>query len=392
MEARQEGTDSQPQSVSSRPTPSPILGTHCSATRTELEGDLSRASEFAFSWIQNEHGSAVEFVAAMERSFGTKIRMHLLELVRELASVEDLTKALREYLNVTLGEEVLREALGATPKPDEEKLSSLDELFSRSRILRSTEKFAEAIEFVSRFRDYSPYNNMLVYVQNPEAAYWATASHWRKAFGRQVKDDAKPMVILAPMTPVLLVYDLADTEGPPLPEWFIEPFATEGPFNESALATTIENCGRDRIQVEYKKYGQLHAGSAMHVPTGSDMKVRIELNEELDPRGQYSTLCHELAHVYLGHLGSDRDKWWPSRLNLRRNQREIEAEAVGYIVCRRAGLTTRSAEYLAGYIRSVDELARISIDLIMKVAGLIERMGKAKLPPRKTREKSSGKP
>jgi hypothetical protein len=25
---------------------------------------------------------------------------------------------------------------------------------------------------------------------------------------------------------------------------------------------------------------------------------------------KYGTLCHELAHIYLGHLGADRDHWW----------------------------------------------------------------------------------
>jgi hypothetical protein len=28
----------------------------------------------------------------------------------------------------------------------------------------------------------------------------------------------------------------------------------------------------------------------------------------------YGTLCHELAHIYLGHSGTDRDHWWPSRI------------------------------------------------------------------------------
>ncbi len=46
---------------------------------------------------------------------------------------------------------------------------------------------------------------MLVYAVNPLATYFATASHWRKAFGRVIMEDARPMVILAPHRPVLLV-------------------------------------------------------------------------------------------------------------------------------------------------------------------------------------------
>ena len=49
-------------------------------------------------------------------------------------------------------------------------------------------------------------------------------------------------------------------------------------------------------------------------------------------------LCHELGHIYLGHLGADKDGWWPYRVNLPQAVTEMEAEAVAYIVCRRAGL------------------------------------------------------
>ncbi|GAG47110.1 unnamed protein product [marine sediment metagenome] len=81
-------------------------------------------------------------------------------------------------------------------------------------------------------------------------------------------------------------------------------------------------------------------------------------------------------------FGSDKDRWWPSRMNLTRNQKEIEAESVAYIVCRRLGLITKSAEYLTGYIKDENDLSRISVDLITKVAGKIEDMHKRKLSER----------
>jgi hypothetical protein len=368
---------------------SPLPGIERAGEETELQALFSEAHEFVLHWVRDRHGSANEFVQAMEQEFGSKVRMYLLELVREARTQTTLSKALREYLDTTLSEERLKLALGASPERSEEELSSLDELFSRSKIFRSSAKFSEAIDFVARFRKYSPYNNMLVYLQNPNATFWAVASHWRREFVRRVKDDARPMVILAPMTPVILVYDIADTEGDPLPDCFIDPFRTEGVFNEEILSMTIENCwARYCIQVANKKLGMLSAGSAIRVDGGAEAKVRIGLSQELDGKGRYSTLCHELAHIHLGHLGTDKDRWWPSRLNLAKNQREIEAEAVAYIVCRRAGLASNSAEYLAGYIKSPNDLERISIDLIVKVAGLIERMGRERLPARKSKDRT----
>jgi hypothetical protein len=59
--------------------------------------------------------------------------------------------------------------------------------------------------------------------------------------------------------------------------------------------------------------------------------MRIGLREELETAAAYSVLCHELAHIYLGHLGADRDGWWPYRLNLPFAVTEIEAEAVSLI-------------------------------------------------------------
>lgn len=82
------------------------------------------------------------------------------------------------------------------------------------------------------------------------------------------------------------------------------------------------------------------------------------------------------------------DNLWGARLGLTRNQRELEAEAVTYTVCYRAGLITKSAEYLAGYLVDGKELAVISIDMVMKTSGLIERMGKEVIRPKKSNTKS----
>jgi hypothetical protein len=56
---------------------------------------------------------------------------------------------------------------------------------------------------------------MLVKLQNPSCGYYATEKDWRVRFQRALKEDARPMLILAPMRPVMLVYDLDSTEGSP---------------------------------------------------------------------------------------------------------------------------------------------------------------------------------
>jgi len=379
------GSPSEPESsgTSRTQTPaSPLPGIPIDRAEMELNSLLKEAVKFAEEWMRSRQGSAQDFVRAMEQQFGSMIRMQVMDVVRELRARPALQDLLGKYLQTTVGDTLLAEALG-TRSDHRKEISSLDELFLRSTEYRSGAKFAEAVTFVSKIRRYSPFNNMLVYLQNPAATVWTTSTRWRREFGRRVKEEARPMVILAPMTPVILVYDVTDTEGEALPEEFQDPFAAQGQFDDHVLSQTIENCSRDNVLVVLRKLGILHAGSAIAANSPSRVTIKIELNQDLDGKAQYATLCHELGHVHLGHLGGNKDGWWPSRPKLTRNQREVEAEAVAYIVCRRALLTTKSAEYLAGYITSPRDLAGISIDLTLKVAGLIEQMGKETLPPRK---------
>ena len=54
-----------------------------------------------------------------------------------------------------------------------------------------------------------------------------------------------------------------------------------------------------------------------------------------------NTLVHEIAHELL-HYSEDGKK-------LSRNQKEIQAEATAYVVCKHLGLETKSFNYLALY-------------------------------------------
>lgn len=73
------------------------------------------------------------------------------------------------------------------------------------------------------------------------------------------------------------------------------------------------------------------------------------------------TIVHELGHIFLGHLGEcasgqsdDDESGWPNRMGLGKNEKEIEAEAVAYLVASRAGVVTASAQYLKPYAERAD--------------------------------------
>jgi hypothetical protein len=338
---------------------------------------------FTRKWVAHRQGSAGELLRGLEEEIGWPARHALVSVLAELRRDKDLPDGAQKYLNYTLNAGAVNEALAHGAPPNSEHESSVDDLFVRSRRYRRSKKFAEAVEFVSKFREYSPFNNMLVYAINPQATYFATAAHWRKAFGRVIKEEARPMVILAPHRPVLLVYDIADTEGPPLPQKLRVFTGVSGRLDPMILDHTLANCQRDRIQVEYKTMGGLSGGYATARMNDSRWKMRIRLREDLESAAAYSVLCHELGHIFLGHLGADADGWWPYRVNLAYAVTELEAEAVAHIVCRRAGLVTHSAEYLSSFVEDRDDLDSISLDLVSRAASRIEAMGRRLLAPRR---------
>ena len=65
--------------------------------------------------------------------------------------------------------------------------------------------------------------------------------------------------------------------------------------------------------------------------------------------------------------------------------REFEAESICYLVCQRLGIENPSEKYLANYLAKDEtgDVPPISLECVMKSAGLIEQMGRERLKPRK---------
>lgn len=278
------------------------------------------------------------------------------------------------------------------------KLSALDELFYATTNYRKGAAFRALLDFCGRFRQYAPYNAFLLHMQKPGATFAATPGQWRKQFGREVKEGSRALVILAPMSPVLFMYDLDDTIGDPVPEDALRPFRTEGRVPPEVRTRTINNAARDHINIGVRDLGSSLAGRVYRRPRNRmatpanrppvQAKFTIDLNQSHDETAQYVTLVHELAHIHCGHLGDDADGWWPDASHLGKESREFEAESVAYLVNTRLGINAGSARYLAGYLESSGQIPAISLERVLKAAGYIESLGKRALPPRLPRSVS----
>ena len=254
---------------------------------------------------------------------------------------------------------------------------TLNEFLNICAGFRQTGVFIAAMQFVARFRAYAPLNGFLIFAQRPDASFVASRNQWQRRFGRRLKEGARPIVILVPMGPVAFVYDVADTEGRPLPQYFTEPYKVKGVFADATWENTLCHCiEKDKFRVAFTKKSFLNG--ACVIRRGDQFSIEINEAFESDAM-RYASLVHELAHVYCGHLGPDnsngKNARWRSRLDIPHNRKEIEAETVAFLTASRMGLETKSIQYVGGYIRNPEEdLAGISLNTILEVTGIIEKM------------------
>jgi len=220
----------------------------------------------------------------------------------------------------------------------------IDALTEGIEALTTSTAWKDHLEAQGRFHRYSFSNALLITRQDPGASRVAGFATWR-SFGRQVRKGERAIWILAPMTgrrtrtadgderrPILgfrpvAVFDVAQTDGEPLPEMCHnlegdEPVATFG-----ALADRARRLG---YAVELTELPGTTNGDCSF----ARRRIRVECRNE--PAQRVKTLAHELAHVLL-HEGTDD-----------RPLAELEAESTAYVVCRALGLDTSG--YSFGYV------------------------------------------
>lgn len=261
---------------------------------------------------------------------------------------------------------------------------TIDELFRRSQRFRISSEFVKFFDFIARFDHYSRYNSMLVHIQNPEVMFFGGVSFWKKRFNRTIKKGARPYVILAPNGPVMMVYDVYDTEGKESPDAFMQkglgfkPNEVKGKIDSKIFHKAFVEANNWGIKILFKPLSYFKGG---HVTTIHGGAPEICLKEGVSHEESFSVLMHELAHLFLGHTGhkylfyKGREK--PAFLlqrNLRDEIEELEAESVSYLICHKLGLITQSAEYLADYLTNEQDTQQLSIENIIITADKIERL------------------
>lgn len=263
-----------------------------------------------------------------------------------------------------------------------------DRLAAAVRDLTRSDAWRQMLTVAARLPSYSPHNLLLIASQRPDASRVAGYTDWRK-LGRQVRKGERGIAILAPVRyrvsdggdrnatatamsnaddasterrqvlrgfRVVYVFDVAQTEGSPLPE--VRPQLLEGqapPGLWDALARQVHDAGFTLTR------GDCAPANGVTDRLSGCVTVRADL-----PDAQaVKTLAHELGHVLLH--GPDA----PAPMT--RGRAEVEAESVAYLVTTAHGLDPAdyTVPYVTGWADGQVGLVLDTAERVLSTAGSI---------------------
>ena len=279
------------------------------------------------------------------------------------------------------------------PNRSKKNRGSTNRTEATSTLIKSLEKLSNEIvidperlaEFVKAwqngFHHYSLNNLMLIYSQKPDATLCASYHAWHER-NRYVKSGEKGLAILAP---IIIKKRAKDDETDPenvseLVRWFKVVYTfdisqTDGEALELAKDSYIAGTSKlslsqvSNLFPEYKvnfKGQNTTAGS-------TDGETFITLAASDNQLAMISTYLHEVGHCKLGHGNGRKDT--PREL------KELEAEAVSYIVGEYLGIDNKqSGLYIGQWRGSQDKLGKAGSQILKTAEQICRKLGKLNNP------------
>ena len=230
-----------------------------------------------------------------------------------------------------------------------------------------SDQLTALLKTMARFHKYSWHNVCLISTQRPAATRVAGFHRWR-TMGRFVRKGEKGIAILAPIVGrreaesasdnartvvgfrAAYVFDVEQTDGEALPEPCL-------PSGDPGVKTVSLKAAILAKGIALESVDDL--GGALGTSSGGHIRLLMGLS----PAMEFTTLVHEYAHELLHHA-DDR----PAS----RDTRELEAEAVAFVVGAAVGLNASdsSRDYIHLYRGDREALAQ-SLTRVQRTASAI---------------------
>jgi len=268
---------------------------------------------------------------------------------------------------------------GRSPEQRAARLAEVHEQLAEAVAAAATDAGWRAwLGAAARFREYSPTNQLLILLQRPGASRVAGYRVWQ-GLGRQVRKGERGITILAPVRrratttsttgeggestapdspfpagqstaptdepgagragralvgfTAVTVFDLAQTDGEPLPERPAMRLA------EGEAPVGLWDGLVDLVRARGFTVGGEDPSPALGVTRYATR--RVDITPDLSP----AMACHVLAHE-LGHIAADHEP----RRDVSRGVREAEADGIAHLVTTTAGLPGHvTVDYVTGW-------------------------------------------
>lgn len=266
-------------------------------------------------------------------------------------------------------------------KTNKQRLKDItDSIENGIKELFNSDKYKQYLQTMSRFHRYSVNNQMLIYMQKPNATHVAGFNKWRDQFERNVKKGEKGIKIIAPtpykkkieetkldpdtklpmlddngkeikvekeiqipMFRVVSVFDVSQTAGKPLPQ-----LASDLSGNVQNYDAFVEAIRRSAsVPVTFEPIDSNTDGYF------SLDEQKIVIRDNISEVQTVSALLHELAHSKLHNRKDEqvKDGEQPEETaKINRNTEEVQAESISFAVCAYYGIKTDENSF--GYIAS----------------------------------------
>lgn len=321
-------------------------------------------------------------------------RKKLLAVVEDASTpAEVAVEARRRYDLLTAEHNELAGVTPFTARYDsyEEQVNAFKaEIVSTYESINTRERLTELLNTMAKFHNYSPINQLLIHAQNPSVNRVAGFKKWQSEFERTVKKGEKAIRIFAPSQRKVEQTDkdgnvMTGVDGKPLTRMRTVGFRLVAVFGDTqtegkALPQphTLTETPPDGFIDDLTSAIEAEGYTVRYEDTGfaggwASTNGEVVINSHASPASRAKTLAHELAHIKAGHVQRDDYHSGPGGC---RGEMEMEAESLGYLLCRSNGMSTEITESTTAYIKgwAAQSNGKTAEDSIKAVSGVFKEM------------------